>query len=150
MSVPAGAPVNNDEIARVAHAIWEAEGQPDGRDHDHWMRARQLIEDGAATEFLEAAALRDEEGAAPRPVQPGFEAAGPGVVPVMKDEPGEELREDPGGRFAKQLADLPEDRTAEASRRPATPGPQNPHPEPATNAGGSGASIDVPAGVINE
>jgi hypothetical protein len=42
VSVPAGTPTN-EEIARVAHAIWEAEGQPEGRDHEHWMRARQLI-----------------------------------------------------------------------------------------------------------
>ena len=47
MIVPAGTPAN-DEIARVAHAIWEAEGQPEGRDHEHWMRARQLIEEGRA------------------------------------------------------------------------------------------------------
>ena len=127
MSVPAGTPAN-DEIARVAHAIWEAEGQPEGRDHEHWMRARQLIEEGRAEiEFPQAAAPRDGDAHAPRPVQPGFEDAAPGMVPVMKDEPGEELREEPGGRFAKQLADLPERATEDASRasrhaRPAEPG----------------------------
>ena len=58
MSVPAGTPAN-DEIARVAHAIWEAEGQPEGRDHEHWMRARQLIEEGRAeVEYPQAAAPR--------------------------------------------------------------------------------------------
>ena len=72
MSVPAGTPAN-DEIARVAHAIWEAEGQPEGRDHEHWMRARQLIEEGRAeVEYPQAAAPREDTGA-PRPVQPGFE-----------------------------------------------------------------------------
>ena len=45
----------------------------------------------------------------PRPVQPGFEDAAPGMVPSMKEEPGDELQEEPGGRFAKQLADLPEE-----------------------------------------
>ena len=111
MSVPAGTPAN-DEIARVAHAIWEAEGQPEGRDHEHWMRARQLIEEGRAeAEYPQAA----HDTGAPRPVQPGFEDAAPGMVPVMKDEPGEDLREEPGGRFAKQLADLPEEATDGAS-----------------------------------
>ena len=89
MSVPAGTPAN-DEIARVAHAIWEAEGQPEGRDHEHWMRARQLVEEGRAeVEFPQAAAVPpDEDTEAPRPVQPGFEDTAPGMVPVMKDEPG--------------------------------------------------------------
>ena len=59
MIVPAGTPAN-DEIARVAHAIWEAEGQPEGCDHEHWMRARQLIEEGRAeVEFPPAAAPRE-------------------------------------------------------------------------------------------
>jgi hypothetical protein len=40
--------IDRDEIARVAHAIWEAEGRPEGRDHDHWTRARHLIEEGRA------------------------------------------------------------------------------------------------------
>ena len=137
MSVPAGTPAN-DEIARVAHAIWEAEGQPEGRDHEHWMRARQLIEEGRAeVEYPQAAAPRDEDTGAPRPVQPGFEDAAPGMVPVMKDEPGEELREEPGGRFAKQLADLPDQETDRGcAGHPETPGPRNPDPKPATNAEG--------------
>ena len=67
MSVPAGTPAN-DEIARVAHAIWEAEGQPEGRDHEHWMRARQLIEEGRAeVEFPQAAAPRDRGRWRPAP-----------------------------------------------------------------------------------
>lgn len=27
------------EIAKRAHAIWELEGRPSGRDLDHWLRA---------------------------------------------------------------------------------------------------------------
>ena len=135
MTVPVGIPTN-DEIARVAYAIWEAEGQPEGRDHEHWMRARQLIEEGRAEiEFPQTAAPRDGDAHAPRPVQPGFEDAAPGMVPVMRDEPEEELREEPGGRFAKQVADLPEQATDRAGR-PDIPGPRNPDPEPATNAEG--------------
>jgi Protein of unknown function (DUF2934) len=136
MSVPAGTPAN-DEIARVAYAIWEAEGRPDGRDHEHWMRARQLVEEGRAeAEYPQAAVPPDEDTEAPRPVQPGFEDTAPGMVPVMKDEPGEELREEPGGRFAKQLADLPDQATEDTSGDASTPGPRNPDPEPPTNAEG--------------
>ena len=39
---------DNDEIARVAQAIWEAEGRPEGRDVDQWLRAKQLIAEGRA------------------------------------------------------------------------------------------------------
>ena len=99
-----------DEIARVAHAIWEAEGRPEGRDHEHWTRAKQLILEGRAeAEYPAAAAVgRDEESGSLQPVQPGFTDVAPGTVPKMKNDPGPELREEPGGRFAKQLADLPE------------------------------------------
>ena len=135
MSVPAGTPAN-DEIARVAHAIWEAEGRPEGRDHEHWMRARQVIEEGRAEVEYPQAAPRNEAAGAPRPVQPGFEDAAPGMVPRMKEEAGEELREEPGGRFAKQLADLPEEATEDVSRDSTTPGPRNPDPMPPTNAEG--------------
>ena len=109
IKTPADGP-SRDEIARVAHAIWEAEGCPDGRDHDHWMRARQLIEEGRAeAEFPQAFADGGaEEGA--RPVQPGFEDVPPGMVPKIAKGAGAELRGEPGGRFAKQIADLPEGR----------------------------------------
>ena len=109
------------------------------------MRARQLIEEGRAEiEFPQVAAPGDEDTHAPRPVQPGFEDAAPGMVPVMKDEPGEELREEPGGRFAKQLADLPdESNRGRVPGMPTTPGPRNPDPVPATNAEGY---VAVPSG----
>jgi hypothetical protein len=126
MSVPASTPAN-DEIARVAYAIWDAEGRPEGRDHEHWMRARQLLEEGRAdVEYPQAAVPPDEGTVASRPVQPGFEDAAPGMVPVMKDDPGEDLREEPGGRFAKQLADLPEEATGDTPGESGSPGPQAP------------------------
>jgi hypothetical protein len=135
MSVSAGTPAN-DEIARVAHAIWEAEGQPEGRDHEHWVRARRLVEEGrAAIEYPQTAAP-DEETVTPRPVQPGFKDTPPGIVPVMKEEPGEDLQEEPGGRFAKQLADLPDQPTEKAAGTIGGPGPRNPDPVPPTNAEG--------------
>lgn len=33
-----------DHIRTRAHAIWESEGRPHGRDADHWLRARQELE----------------------------------------------------------------------------------------------------------
>jgi hypothetical protein len=108
---------NQDEIARVAHAVWEAEGRPEGRDHEHWMRAKQLIAEGRAEAEYPELAARKPEDRAPRPVQPGFEDAAPGTIPEAKGD-GAELREEPGGRFAKQLADLPEGDAGTGAPRP--------------------------------
>ena len=50
-----------EAIARVAHSIWEAAGRPEGCDHEHWMRARALIDDGRAeTEYPGSTRLRAE------------------------------------------------------------------------------------------
>jgi hypothetical protein len=95
------------------------------------MRARQLIEEGRAeTEYPRTAEAAD--GAAPRPVQPGFEDAAPGMVPQMKEDPAPELDESPGGRFAKQLADLPEGSPED------TPGPAAPAPASERNPAAAG------------
>ena len=44
-----------------------------------------------------------------RSVQPAFQDVSPGIVPNMKPDAGSDLREKPGGRFAKQIAELPEE-----------------------------------------
>jgi len=40
------------KIAHLAHTYWEAEGRPEGRDLEHWLRAeadvRALLESGGA------------------------------------------------------------------------------------------------------
>ena len=141
MSVTSDRP-SNDEIARVAYAIWEAEGQPEGRDHEHWMRARQLIAEGRAEVEFPEAAVPDETGdSGPRPVQPGFEDTAPGMVPRMKADPGPEIREGPGGRFAEQIATAPD--PAVKSWQLETSGPRNPAPQPPTNAEGYVATPSV-------
>jgi hypothetical protein len=120
---------HTDDIARVAHAIWEAEGRPEGRDHEHWMRAKQLIAEGRAEAEYPAAAASGDAGStsasAARPVQPGFEDVPPGIVPEMKDDAGAELREGPGGRFAKQIAEAPEEGVGEPAGSD-TPAPRHP------------------------
>lgn len=32
-----------DEIERLAHSYWEAEGRPDGRHLEHWLRAEAEV-----------------------------------------------------------------------------------------------------------
>lgn len=34
---------NENEVARLAYAIWEQEGRPHGRDQQHWQEAEQLL-----------------------------------------------------------------------------------------------------------
>jgi hypothetical protein len=136
MNTPSDSP-SKDDIARVAYAIWEAEGRPEGCDHEHWMRAKTLIEEGRAEiEFPESAARGDQDDRAPRPVQPGFQDTAPGMVPRMKGDSGPGLREEPGGRFAKQLAEAPEGSSDDLTEQLEMPGPRNPAPEPPTNAAG--------------
>lgn len=114
--------LHHDDIARVARAIWEAEGRPDGCDHDHWTRARRILEEerGADLPKAEASGAHDAAPEPPasgdaRPVQPGFEDVPPGIVPGMKAQDAEESREKPAGRFAQQLADLPDESPAPRS-----------------------------------
>ena len=38
------------EVRERAHAIWLAEGMPEGREVDHWMRARRELEHEAGLE----------------------------------------------------------------------------------------------------
>ena len=70
--------------------------------------------DAAREALREAGASRIEAGgeassAAPRPVQPGFTDAPPGIVPEAGDFRAGE-HEGPGGRFAKQLDEAPPER----------------------------------------
>ncbi|MFD2263494.1 DUF2934 domain-containing protein [Lacibacterium aquatile] len=48
------------KIAERAHAIWEQEGRPEGRDAVHWEMARNL--------------LKQEDALKPKAVAPGEEA----------------------------------------------------------------------------
>jgi hypothetical protein len=35
---------SEEQIRELAYNIWEREGRPDGRDVDHYMRAKQILE----------------------------------------------------------------------------------------------------------
>ncbi|MGO9418683.1 DUF2934 domain-containing protein [Roseiarcus sp.] len=39
-----------EEVSERAHQIWLAEGMPEGREVDHWMRARRELEREAGLE----------------------------------------------------------------------------------------------------
>lgn len=44
-----------EEIAKLAYAIWEEEGRPEGKDKEHYFRARQILEQ-TPTRLLKPAA----------------------------------------------------------------------------------------------
>jgi Protein of unknown function (DUF2934) len=41
--MPSTGEPTNEEIAAVAHCIWEHEGRPEGRDLEHWLKAETQI-----------------------------------------------------------------------------------------------------------
>jgi DnaJ-class molecular chaperone len=68
-----------DRIRERAHAIWEQEGHPEGRDADHWARAEQ--EAGSAGQQPPVA----EQSTAPMSAgSPGDDAA-PGTAGTGED-----------------------------------------------------------------
>lgn len=50
-----------ERIRRRAHAIWEEEGRPEGRQEEHWRRARRELASGSGPR--EEAAAEDAEAA---------------------------------------------------------------------------------------
>jgi hypothetical protein len=43
------ATLNDSMIAEAAFRLWETEGRPEGRDQEHWFRARTALEALVAT-----------------------------------------------------------------------------------------------------
>lgn len=123
-----------EEIARIATAIWEADGRPEGRDHEHWTRAKQLFEEGrAASDVPEVAGAREPDDRPPGLHQSVAEDTAPEMFPYTKN--ALELPKEPDDRNEKLRAsardgdDFPPEQIE-------TPGPRNPPPLPPTNAKG--------------
>ena len=41
-----------DNIRKIAHQLWESEGRPEGRAHQHWERAVTLAEKDMSADQL--------------------------------------------------------------------------------------------------
>lgn len=39
---------HDDEVRLIAYRIWEEEGQPDGRDLEHWLKAEAIWQERQA------------------------------------------------------------------------------------------------------
>jgi hypothetical protein len=44
-----------ERIKAKAHALWEAEGKPEGRDREHWEQAARLVDEEERRKAQEAA-----------------------------------------------------------------------------------------------
>lgn len=57
--------LNETEIGLRAYQIWEAEGKPNGKDFEHWLKAKAEL--AAATERAAAKAAPAKKTAAKKP-----------------------------------------------------------------------------------
>jgi hypothetical protein len=57
------------QIKELAYALWEEEGRPEGKDMEHYFRAKQILEQREAAPLLELpGAVRLTELTSPPPV----------------------------------------------------------------------------------
>jgi len=81
-----------EEIQRIAYELWQIDGEPFGREHEHWERARRIFESRmAASADVGNGRQADGPEEAPRPLGAGFEDAEPDRVPKMSGGPAPDL-----------------------------------------------------------
>lgn len=61
------APITEDQIAEAAFYIWLEEGQPEGRDLDHWVKAKKTLEGTQSEVKKRPAKPRAKAAAATKP-----------------------------------------------------------------------------------
>ncbi len=44
-----------EDIKKLAFTIWEEEGRPDGKDVEHYLRAKKILEEREANQIIELA-----------------------------------------------------------------------------------------------
>jgi hypothetical protein len=60
---------SEEKIRDLAYSIWEQEGRPDGKDVEHYLRAKKMLEDKEALHLMELKpAATVKELAGPKPV----------------------------------------------------------------------------------
>jgi hypothetical protein len=60
-----------EKIRRLAYELWEIEGRPEGRHHEHWERAARELEaeEGGSAEDAEIPAMPDDFPEPGRPMK---------------------------------------------------------------------------------
>ena len=78
---------DEDRIRRKAHALWEADGNPHGRDQDHWEQAREMV----AIEDSLGSTLLPRDSGAEEPVESKQAATNYGDFPNLTDQGSDSL-----------------------------------------------------------
>ena len=47
--------ITDDQIRTLAYTIWEEEGRPEGKDLEHYLRAKKILEEQEAKRIIELA-----------------------------------------------------------------------------------------------
>jgi hypothetical protein len=47
--------VSEEQIRELAHSIWEQEGRPNGKDVEHYFRAKKILEERESSQVIELA-----------------------------------------------------------------------------------------------
>jgi len=109
-------------IQKRAYQIWEREGRPEGRSHDHWELAREEI----AIEDNYRSTLRpnpshgpDDTAERTEPVEPVLSMANQGDMPGITDQ-GEDFQI-PGAGDRDAWPEQPDTGAEEAVSRPRPP-----------------------------
>jgi hypothetical protein len=63
--------VTEEQIRELAHAIWEEEGRPEGKDVEHYFRAKNPCKSGGKPASLNCQVLELPPQAATEALQPG-------------------------------------------------------------------------------
>jgi len=82
-----------EEIRRIAYELWQIDGEPFGRDQEHWERARRIFNSRAAAS-ANVANGRVTDGQKSPPV--------PAVAEEAENGPAPDLLAPSRGRFATQ------------------------------------------------
>ena len=61
--------VTDEEIKKLAYSIWEQEGRPDGKDVEHYLRAKKILEEQEEKRVFELAPQTPVTELAPPPQQ---------------------------------------------------------------------------------
>jgi Protein of unknown function (DUF2934) len=47
--------ITEEQIKKLAHSIWEQEGRPNGKDVEHYVRAKKILEERESSQVIELA-----------------------------------------------------------------------------------------------
>lgn len=100
MTASNGTGATDDEIAAVAHQIWESEGRPEGQAERHWFLARERVARGGSDPEP-----RDDEAATEIAAPPeGDKPDDPAVLPAGDGAETDHTYVRPAGRKTMDLA----------------------------------------------